>query len=95
MNRFVRNKKLSVPELTAIYTSPAFEQKFTYSGNDLGANYSPSETTWKLWSPVADQVVLKLYATGSDAEKGARSLGGFHMDVPNKAGAWQLTLVGD
>ena len=95
MNRFVRDKKLSVPELTAIYTSPAFEQKFTYSGNDLGANYSPSETTWKLWSPVADQVVLKLYATGSDAEKGARSLGSFHMDVPNKAGVWQLTLVGD
>lgn len=95
MNRYLKNKKPTVAELTAIYQSKAFEQRFSYTGGDLGAVYTPSQTTWKVWSPVADQIVLKLYATGSDEEKGARSLGSFHMDALKKAGVWGLTLVGD
>lgn len=95
MNRKRNASKLSVPELTALYTSSAFEQKFTYAGGDLGATYTPRYTSWKVWAPIADQVVLKLYATGSDREPGARLLGSYLMDPPRKAGVWRLTLAGD
>ena len=37
----------------------------------LGATYSKDSTTWKVWSPTATAVMLKLYNTGTDAESGA------------------------
>ena len=31
---------------------------YGYSGNDLGAVYSPEKTVFKLWSPTATEVIL-------------------------------------
>ncbi len=35
-----------------------------YLGNDLGVQYTPKATTFKIWAPKASQVTLRLYATG-------------------------------
>ena len=43
-----------------------------YHGSDLGANPTAEETTFKLWAPTACGVVVCLYATGTDAEPGAK-----------------------
>ena len=50
-----------------------------YHGSDLGANPTAEETTFKLWAPTACGVVVCLYATGTDAEPGAKELGVHEM----------------
>ena len=35
-----------------------------YNGTDLGANYTPAATTFKLWAPTAAAVTVELFATG-------------------------------
>ena len=37
-----------------------FDELYAYDGDDLGPNYSKKCTTFKLWSPLADKVTLKL-----------------------------------
>lgn len=65
------------------------------SKTDLGATYTPSKTTWRVWSPKADKVQLKLFATGSDLESGAASLGKHEMKLDSKTGVWSVALNGD
>lgn len=43
-----------------------------YDGNDLGATYTPEQTTFKVWAPSATSVLLNLYKTGSDVEQNAK-----------------------
>ena len=46
-----------------------------YHGSDLGANPTAEDTTFKLWAPTACGVVVCLFATGTDDEPGAKTLG--------------------
>ena len=77
----------------------AIDANYTYNGGDLGANYSPSQTVFKLWSPKATKVVLNRFATGSDAEPGAQNLGSVEMeklmDGDKWTGVWTTTVQGD
>ncbi len=41
-------------------TSDEFSKLYTYNGNDLGANYSKSQTSFNFWSPLSEKVFLKL-----------------------------------
>lgn len=65
-----------------------------YSGTDLGANYTPSATTWKVWSPAATKIQLKLYKTGTDREKGAGVIGTYDL-TKGASSVWSYTLQGD
>lgn len=65
-----------------------------YSGNDLGFTYTKSATTWKVWSPAATQVQLKLYKTGTDRENGAGVIGTYNM-TKGSSGVWSVQLTGD
>lgn len=49
------------------YSTPEFEALFTYTGDDLGAVYAPSETRFRLWAPTAGAVTLNLFPTGNDS----------------------------
>ncbi|MDD4850042.1 MAG: type I pullulanase [Gemmiger sp.] len=62
-----------------------------YLGNDLGAACQGNATTFKLWAPTATAVTLRRFATGTDAEPGAKELGR-HPLARSWAGVWQLTL---
>ena len=69
-----------------------------YSGEDLGSTYSPTSTTWKVWSPGATSVKLKIYKTGSDNEAGAGVVGTYDLEKSSSFssnGIWELTLTGD
>ena len=66
-----------------------------YNEKNLGATYSKTSTTWKTWSPDASSVKVKLYATGSDGESGARVIGEHAMTKNATTGVWSLTLQGD
>ena len=66
-----------------------------YNEQGLGATYTKTATTWKVWSPPATQVQVRLYKTGSDKEAGAAILGTYPMTKNNNTGVWSLTLNGD
>ena len=66
-----------------------------YGEQGLGAVYAPQATTWKVWSPTAKHVQLRLYATGSDEETGAAVLGTYTMEKNSSTGVWSITLNGD
>ena len=69
-------------------------EKTYYKGN-LGATYSKKETTFKVWSPLATDVKVRIYTKGTDGEEGAQMLSESSMKLVEKYGTWVLTLKGD
>ena len=55
--------KVSMPSL---YSSDVFERQYTYTGDDLGAAWSSSKTTFKVWAPTAERVQVNLYRSGTE-----------------------------
>lgn len=66
-NNFVNKLTLTYD---GVYDSEAFEESFGYEGNDLGAIPSANKTTFRLWAPVSEQVLLNIYDTGTPANLG-------------------------
>lgn len=66
-----------------------------YNEQNLGANYTKTSTEFKVWSPDASAVKLKLYATGSDSESGAAVLGTYDLKKNSSTGVWSVTVNGD
>ncbi len=77
----------------------AIDAAYTYDGDDLGADYTPERTVFKVWSPTATEVTLNRYATGSDGETGAANLGSVPMEKLMNGevwtGVWTTTVTGD
>ncbi|MDD6215270.1 MAG: type I pullulanase, partial [Roseburia sp.] len=42
-----------------------FEEKYTYTGDDLGATWTKEKTTFRVWAPTADAVKVNLYESGT------------------------------
>ncbi len=76
------------------YYTDRFSEAYTYTGKDLGATYSVGSTFFRVWAPTASAVSVKLYATGSDGESGAASLGE-HAMTRDVKGTWVVTVEGD
>ena len=78
-----------------LYFKERFEEKYTYRGSDLGATYTPTSTTFKVWSPVAANVTLYVYDSDTTAAyNGSDKYKAYHMLYqPN--GIWALELMGD
>ena len=66
-----------------------------YGETELGAVWTATQTTWKVWSPTAKRVQVRLYKTGSDAEENAGVIGTYSMQKDDQTGIWSLTLSGD
>ena len=75
----------------SVIRTDEFDKKYAYNGDDLGAVYSASSTTFKLWAPTATEVKLITYkSTQENAEK--------DKETPMKAedhGVWSAKLDGD
>jgi len=75
-----------------VYSTPEFEAMYTYTGNDLGAVWTPSETRFRLWAPTADAAQLNLFLTG-DPNNHDR-----YRDIPMTRGAngtWTANVPGN
>ena len=48
-------------DMRAALSFADFDSTYTYPGHDLGSQFTPQETTFKLWAPLASQVRLHLY----------------------------------
>ncbi len=77
----------------------ALDKEFAYDGDDLGCTYTAEKTTFKLWAPTSSEVIVNLYATGSDEEEGAAELGSHAMAKVEEdgkwTGVWSVTVEGD
>lgn len=75
-----------------MYSTAAFESRFTYSGDDLGARWSREGTHFRLWAPTAQGVEIQLYAGGTP---GTGDLLTQLPMTPGEAGTWTAYLPGD
>ncbi len=76
------------------YSEMSALDQYAYSGDDLGAVYTPSSTTFKVWAPTASKVQIKRYKTGSDSESGAAVIETKDMTKQSQ-GIWSVTIAGD
>ena len=77
-----------------IYDTDEFEDLYTYDGDDLGATWTESKTTFKVWAPTAEAVKVALYSTGSDKEENSLKLGTYSM-TKGEQGVWSVDIKGD
>ena len=68
--------------------------KSAYFKDDLGAVYSKDKTVFTLWSPEAKAVTVKIFATGSDLEQGAKVITNISM-VKTDENVWRAEYPGD
>ena len=73
------------------YTSE-FASQYTYYGDDLGATWSKSSTTFKVWAPTAKSVSVKLYTSGN---YGTDDLIKSVTMILGDKGVWSATVTGD
>lgn len=53
--------------MSDFYSSEQFEALYTYTGNDLGAVWTPEKTFFRVWAPTASAVRVNLYTSGDEA----------------------------
>lgn len=53
--------KENVAKRLAFFASEEFDKKFRYDGKDLGAVCREGRTVFKVWSPLAERIELRLY----------------------------------
>lgn len=75
-----------------VYSTPEFEEKFTYTGSDLGSHWTPHKTTFRLWAPTAEAVTINLYRSGTPNTDDL--LCQIQMS-PDIQGTWIAERVGD
>lgn len=46
------------------FSTKEFENTYSYHGNDLGALWTKERTSFRVWAPTADEVILNLYQSG-------------------------------
>ena len=66
-----------------------------YRDNDLGATYTEAYTTFKVWSPSAEDIKVCIYKTGSDQEEGFNTIAVKPMQYSKSVGTWYTSLEGD
>jgi len=54
--------------------TPDFDDKFQYDGKDLGVSCTGEGTVFKVWSPHAERIVLRLYEDGKEAARAVREM---------------------
>ncbi len=64
------------------------DKEYAYDG-ELGAIYSREQTTFRVWAPLADRAVLKLYRSAKAQTVLAAA------EMKKSCGVWELTIPGD
>lgn len=84
--------KIEKNKLGEWYSSEGFEKLYTYSEENLGAEWTADKTTFRVWAPTAEKVYLNLYKGGmSKKEDKIESL-----ELESyKSGVWMTEKTGD
>ena len=74
------------------YSTADFEDQYTYTGDDLGATWTPEKTTFKVWAPTAVSVRVNLYESGTE---GTDDLIESIEMTAEEQGVWAAAVEGD
>ena len=77
-----------------LYNTTEFEEAFGYDG-DLGAIYDRASTTFKLWAPISNKVVLNIYETGTPSSLGGSNTKITRILTKSDFGVFETTVLGD
>lgn len=98
---FPDRPKVNTIGFSGLYNSQAFNDAFFYEG-ELGAIYSQSSTTFKLWAPISQAVTLNLYDVGHPANissfngvPGSNTPISTHVMEQKDKGVFEVTVPGD
>lgn len=78
--------------MPSIFSAESFEAEYTYTGNDLGALWTPEKTTFRVWAPLAEEVYVNLYESGTPDTEDLIESRAMTEDVN---GTWVLEVEGD
>lgn len=81
--------KINMPN---VFSTDSFEAEYTYTGDDLGAVWTPEKTIFRVWAPMADEVYVNLYESGDAAAQDLLESLAMTRDVN---GTWVLEAEGD
>ena len=70
----------------AMYTNKELDEKYRYDGKDLGVHCTETETVFKVWSPLAKKLELRLYREGDGKVWLNKEM------QPAENGVWQLAF---
>lgn len=73
-----------------LYDTHEFEEKFTYTGDDLGARWTPEATCFRLWAPIASAVYVNIFDNGSGP-----NLETVEEMARDRQGTWFARIPGD
>ncbi len=86
-------------DVNKLYSTKEFDTQFTYDGNDLGAVYEESKTTFKVWSPVSSNIKLRLYDSGTpkavDSANGDDTIVKELEMTKGEKGVWSVEVEGN
>ena len=74
------------------YSTSDFEDKYTYTGDDLGAVWTAEKTTFKVWAPTASSVRVNLFESGTEGTEDL--IESIEMTVQEQ-GIWMAEKEGD
>ncbi|WP_458412175.1 type I pullulanase [Schinkia sp. CFF1] len=72
----------------SVIRTEKFDRLFYYDGHDLGVNFSPTKSTFKVWAPTAEDVTLLFY------NKKGNIIRSMNM-VREDKGIWSIALDGN
>ena len=75
-----------------VVRTAAFDNKYTYNGNDLGVTYTPTQSTFKIWAPTASAIEVNTYENDTDPSSKAKNH--YSMKYVGQ-GVWEVTVQGD
>lgn len=78
--------------MPVLFSTQQFEDKFTYTGTDLGANWSKDSTFFRVWAPTATEMYVNLYESGNEGETDL--IKSVQMTQAEQ-GTWTVTVGGD
>ena len=78
--------------INTVYASDRFAEEFTYTGTDLGANWSEAYTEFVVWAPTAEKVLVHLYTSGT---AGTNDLIEAVEMTMGDNGVWRATVTGN
>ena len=83
--------------LTNLYKSKIFIKEYTYNG-ELGAIYSPAKTTFRVWSPISKNIILRIYDCGTPLSLNSLTGSDKHIDYNMyeiENGCFEYVVFGD
>ena len=88
----VNKFEFTLASITSRFVKEEFNDAYFYDGSDLGTVYSKDKTSFRLWAPLAEKVVLMTY---KDGDVDSSDPGTAYEMKRHVKGTWVKTLEGD